>query len=708
MVNTWYVATDGSGSNTASGNSFATRWKDLSAVTAANGVLTGDTVKIMQTPSATSLGQTAQWTDGSNVVTLTTAVTGTVSLCDTAFTAATNVTCATDTDRRQGTNSASFVIGAPFTTGLVGYQAITSANFSAYTQLTFMIKVSADVPANTLKLALCSDTAGVTIVNSVTVAEIIKAGMWTPIAIDTGATLGTAIQSVALYALTNPGTITIKLDNILVAKAPASADSVTLVSLIGKNTATETWYGIESINGTTITLARDPQNGAPASMNGYSGTTESVTTYKKETYKTALLASGSGANAATVNVSGITLSGGWDTTAMSSQAGDTWYDGRNGGGEGLYIGGANGNSTTVNGVAFIRYNDGVQINGSTSVTLTTAAANNNVNNGIFVTGVVTGLNITPNFTCANGSIGCNVAGSSVGAIIVNAITSLSNGSHGIQTATTGIDLLNTTAAIVASRNTGNGFDLGTCNSISTLTARYNTQNGINYKSAVQLLITTYTSTSNTNSALQLNAIPNIKIENFTCTGDAVDVNSQNGFFELVICNAAITSGVYAKNFWNGPGNRNTHDWVRFHRVNSSPLDNRIYSQAGTMVTQTATMYTGAIKTWKMSPTATWLSSSNPMPLSVRKAAVWPSGAVTFTVSLYQTSSNINAQIRIKGARVGGVPADVVTAASGTPGQWNNFSVSATPNEAGGVLECVVEAWGGTTDSVYVGQVQATQ
>ena len=103
--------------------------------------------------------------------------------------------------------------------------------------------------------------------------------------INKGSALGSSIQSVALYAIADPGTPTILLDNIIACKASSSADALSLTSLISKNSAAsggdEGWYPIQSINGTTVLLDNGPAINANAGR-GYYGTTETVATYKRE------------------------------------------------------------------------------------------------------------------------------------------------------------------------------------------------------------------------------------------------------------------------------------------------------------------------------------------------------------------------------------------------------------------------------------------
>jgi hypothetical protein len=328
------------------GNSFTNRWRTfLNGATAAR-IAPNDTIRLMGSKDPTSLGQSATWTNGSANITLASAVTQLIDDGESSWTASANVTCTTSATRRSGSTSSSIAIAAGFTTGKVAFKATASTlDLSPYQQATYWIRPNAAVATNTLSLRLCSDTAGVTTVNTLKIPALPAANVWYPITVDTAAALGASIQSVALYADLDPGTVTVLLDNINAAKAASSADALTLNSLIGKahvfnwvastayslndiripttthrtgycykvttagttgsneptwpeyigGTVTDgsvvwtaletadTWYPIAVLNGTTVTLSSLGATGTTsASYRGYGGATETVLTYKRE------------------------------------------------------------------------------------------------------------------------------------------------------------------------------------------------------------------------------------------------------------------------------------------------------------------------------------------------------------------------------------------------------------------------------------------
>ena len=324
MVTRYVDLVNGNDSN--DGSSFALRKRTIAS--AGTGLAAGDEIRVMASPAATSTGINATWTNNSDVVTLASSLTKTVDNCETAWTAATNVTAtASTTTFRQGTASASLVIATAFTTGLVAYRTLGSTvDFSSYQQLSFLIRPTATVAANVLSLRLCSDTAGVTVVNSVNIPALVS-GEWHKVIVDTGAALGSAIQSVSLSAASDPGSVTVFLDNILACKAPSAADSLTHRSLIRKSGSSDAWFSIESIDDTTITLSGNSLSTAGKSslISGkYWGSTATVGLDKREPIVLTSQQSFSTIVTGNPNTTYITVSGGWDTTSMSTQTDRTY------------------------------------------------------------------------------------------------------------------------------------------------------------------------------------------------------------------------------------------------------------------------------------------------------------------------------------------------------------------------------------------------
>lgn len=283
MVTTRYVDYEG-GSDGNDGLSYANRKKTITSAT--TGAAAGDTVRVMGSPAPTSLGQAATWTNLSPTVTLATAVTQMISDCETNWTASANVTCTSNTTNfKENTKSQQIAIAAGFTTGLAAYFPTGTLDLSGYQQVSFWLRCEATLAgAKNLSLQLCTDTVGAVSVHTVNLPDLTGAALtqWCPVTVDLAGNLNSAIKSVALYVDTDNGAVTILLDNICACKASASTGALSLTSLLGWSDSTgsggaetETWYGIASINGTTVKLDNTTNTNAGAGR-GWSGQVRAI------------------------------------------------------------------------------------------------------------------------------------------------------------------------------------------------------------------------------------------------------------------------------------------------------------------------------------------------------------------------------------------------------------------------------------------------
>lgn len=446
------------GADANDGSSWALAWKTITSGATAARIAPGDIIRIAKSPDPTSLGMTATWTNLSRAVVLNSALTANVDLCNTAWTASANVTATTNPTRKEGSSSSSLAILAAFTTGKVAYKALAGAtDYSGYQQLSFWIQTTVAIATNTLKLSLCSDAIGNVIVDDFIIPAVPGIARWTCFTVDKGAALGASIQSVALYALLDPGTPTIFLDNIIACKASTSADSLSLTSLISKNSlaqgGTECWFSIRSINDTAIQLDAGTPSVSGAGR-GYSGTTETVTTYKRETIKT-VLAPSIGTVIQNIMDSGtvgnnIQYQGGYNT-ATTIQDGETFFDGSNGNGYGLQLSVKTYN--TLNYLNFSRYNYGIYFTSSSLNTITTVTnVNNNTSYGIYFSS--SSLNTITTITNANNNSIYGIYFSNSNNNMIRSLSTSGNTTGGIFN-DTGINYVNN--AVIAEATKVAGF-----------------------------------------------------------------------------------------------------------------------------------------------------------------------------------------------------------------------------------------------------------
>lgn len=465
------------GNNANDGTSFANRKLTLQSLTSATA---GDTIRCIKSQDATALGQDATWTDNSNTVALTTAVTQLVASCDTNWTASANVTCtATATARKDGTNCQQISIGSSFTTGKAAYFATGALDLSAYQQLTFWIRQSSGglAAAGDYTLRLCSDTLGATVVNEFPIPPIPASNKWMPITVDLSTALGASIQSISFGVLVDRGAAIFQLDNIN-ACLPSTGAYLSLNTLISKNTNSHPWLGIQSINGTSVILDQGPNRTLDTSgtFPAYSGTTETVPLYFR------LPLSTGGTSSTYVNqyqgLTGtignpVTISGGWNDTDMSTQTGDTYLDGLNGNGVGLAWSTTALGYLTFSNFGIVRYSQGFQCGNYTANSLDTGIiinlsdANNNDTYGFInnLYGCV-GAQFNIDNACNNGTSGTSGIGlsnsSNCAGLMINVKNANSNCLFGFNIGGTGTLAGSTITFDNVMRNSGPGMFLTAC------------------------------------------------------------------------------------------------------------------------------------------------------------------------------------------------------------------------------------------------------
>lgn len=316
------------GNDSNDGSTFALR--KLTIASAVAGLGANDEVRVMASPAAV-FSQLATWTNGSGSVTLSSAVTATISQCETPWTAAANVTAtASATYRRQGSAGASLAIASGFTTGLVAYQALAATtDFSSYQQVSLWVRLSSAKVADIFQLCLCSDAAGAVPVDTFNLPAL-PSGGWVAVVLDKAAPLGSAIQSVALYApTTDPGTVSVYLDNIVACGPSAAVTTLTHHSLISKATdANEPWFAIDAFEDAVVILGTGSAgiNAKTTEAARYYGASATTLLFKRAPI---LVSASVGVNESGSAYQGdeLLVSGGWDTTAMSTQDDRTWLRG---------------------------------------------------------------------------------------------------------------------------------------------------------------------------------------------------------------------------------------------------------------------------------------------------------------------------------------------------------------------------------------------
>ncbi len=608
-----------------------------------------------------------------------------------AWTASANVTAQqTTAGWKEGNSCASINLATAFTTGKAAYYTLPATlDLSAYQQVTFWVQqgIGTTATAGQVYVALCTDTIGDTVAHQCNIPALGANNVWVPVTVNLGTNLNAAIRSVAFYVVTDVGTQQFSLDNIVACKAASSADSVTLNSLISKSDGTgdEAWYAIQSINNDVIMLANANGNTSQTTnIRGYNGTSETVTTYKRETTKTTPAAS-VGAIAAVVNNNGtsgnlITYSGGWDRTNMSTQTGVTWYDGINGNGIGIQFG--NRSFNQIDRLNFCRYNNGIQF-----------------------TSVTADITIGSTYLTACSSQGIEFGTASRTNSSVASIWANNNGGTGILLSGTGSVI--TTAKLV-SNNTSNGvsFDGSRYNTIGSLISGNNgtgsTNGGIIFSSCFNSTVGTATLANNVGSGI---------VSGISAFSNSVNGGSSSGHTQGVF--AFSVSELYLNNFTINEVSEVAQPstptgFVYANRLDDTDNNSWVFQVSmGTVNQQTAVVDSPATTSWRMRPTTVTTTANSPLLLKLGTVVCAASSAVTVTARMRRDNTGLTMRLVCPGGQITGVSTNVSSDMTAAANTWETVTITFTPTKAGAV-DIYAYAFGGTTFNGYVSNLTATQ
>jgi hypothetical protein len=600
---------------------------------------------------------------------------------------------------KEGDCSDSIAVGANFTTGLAAYKATGTLNLSGYQQISFWIKqISGTIGASgALSLKLCSDTAGATAVNTFNIENLTVLNRWTPITIDLATNLGSSIQSIGFYVNTDNGAQTFVLSNIIACKASSSADSLNLCSLIGKNTSGETWCGIQSINGTRVMLDTGGQFGpvtigsSSIQIPGYYGTSETVTTYKRETIKVPLAAATSSQSSLlNFQIGGrapqsagvgnpIIYSFGWNRTDMSTRTGESWFDGRNGYGYGNYSYYIAGGNFTVDRACFVRFYYGLFLPGSMYSTATNCHCNNCDQYGLYAREHIRFTYDT--IYCCYSSAGGVFAFSQLGQSTLRNMIICSNNGVGI----TYYNALSNTLDTFTIKNNINGIGIIQAHNLTA-------NNGTISDSWLYGV--------DNNSLGHSNIFKNVTFSTNTTASHRTNAGGPTYFINCAL-NDTTEVGV------GSPG-YGSNSKVFSHNHDQTANLHYIWCDFGLIYSTTSVRYSNNGIAWAMAPTNVNVRSINfPLDLSIATVAVSANSQVTVKAWMRRSAFGLVMRLRVKGGQIAGVTNDVTRYMTAVADTWEQVSLSFTPTEAG-VVEILAECWGGSTFTGYVDDLTIIQ
>lgn len=673
------------GSDAADGSK-ATPWATITAGATAARIAPGDNIYLGKSPDPvrvsgpTGTDLNATWTKNSNTVTLSGTGWKEIQACNatTGFVASANITVATSTNRREGTNSISITPAGAFTTGLAAYVPVSALDLTGYTGISFWaINNSGTTAANVWRIDLCSDAVGAVPVYSFTIDRALLSGNGlSRFYYDTGGSMTTAINSVAITALSDPGTQALIIDNIV-----ACTSECNLYSLFGKDSTAaigtgidDGWYAIESFaaDGVTAKTIGLYSTTTPTSITAFAGTSETVALYSRQLTvfgsSTQEVIQDSGTSG-----SPITFQGGYDFVGDAVN-GETI----------LYFPFALGlsiptnwivmNNISVVGVAspnrtFVCAGSGnvltIPIAGSSSdAAILTTSGNRNSIHIYHAWGCTNITTISSN----NGSIICDNA---------------SGVTTSCYTITGGVGW----KCHVKNASPGTGsvvFALGAAPGIQNRLSFENTQN---YGSFV-------TASSNVDGA----GVDIYQIEGGVNEAPGSSFISSGNYTSLVLRNVdAPPSGTIVSS--------TNYPKVVFERYDQTADNHRIYGHSGTLEWETSTAQTHGTSgiSWKGTP----LSSrdiNTPAIFDLAGEHLIGGEAVVFSVWVYLTNASSIVTLKIYGGQIEGIDNDVtVQANTGTLNSWQQLTLASVTPTVTGSLKLTLEAYG-SASAFYFGDL----
>lgn len=653
-----------SGSNGNDGLSFANRKQTFTGFTPA----AGDECRVIASPTPTAIGD-ATWTNFSPTVTLAGALTANIDNCDSAWTAATNVTPTTlntAQNYKEGSAAQRLTMAAAFTTGRIGHKTIASTDFSAYEQVSFWVRANnLNIAANVLQVRLCSDTGGTVAVNTLPINVALPAGSWMTVTLDNAGALGNAIQSVAFYANSDPGALQLDFDNIIACKAAASADSLTLTSLIGTGIAGEPYYMLQSINGTTVILGGGVTlTSGSVNLRGYTGTSQTIASYKRESLFIATNASQTQSSWALLAFSGsagnpVTISGGWNRTDMSTQTGETWLASR------------------------CNSNIGMSMSARSYINISKFGFIQQYM-GIYITGASKYINVSDCYALGQFAYGYAADSDSCKITFTNCI---------------------------GSNNSNYGFNLSQNNTMTDCKADGNVVNGLIFGNGNQNEVYGLRAYNGSNYAIDFYTYSGNYIEDLETSSSGVgSIQTRNGVNYLK--NAVIGESVEVVFAVTHGGTQ-----VFSHDHDGTPGNHYVFMDHGYICSETGSdrddTRSGAIA-WEHNVTSANATTTYPLRLGGYRRAdgikmyVTADTEATVSVRVKRSNAGITARMVVPGGQIDGVPADVTATAAGGAGSYETISLNFTPTEAGWV-DVFLETFGGTSyqawfDSPRISQV----
>ena len=595
-----------------------------------------------------------------------------------------------------------FDFTSSFTTGKVAhYQLPSTLNLSGYQQISFRFSEYGingttnsgneyQVQAASLTLRLCSDNNGDTPVHTIDFPKFGGRNLCAfAVVKDFGTNLSTNINSVSLVCNTSfADDFEFMITDIMACKASSDATSLTGNSVISKSNddvnRTE-FYKVGAVVDRHVIFMNPSSNAGGASLDRvyYSGTSETVATYKREALNLV--------NAIDFgfygylfyidrkNVflnNGLTISGGWNDTDMSTQTGHSYLDGGNQNSCNLFNAqySNNINISKISACSMYHHFQGYSDN-------TPASASFHVSNGTF-------------------------AGANYGIRNINADPT----NHKKSTFTNCIFMTDTSFQ----GGDGNFTVFDNCLFIYATYYAPNTKFPPLYKNCTMRNC----DASNPNSYAGTKMFQNCTIDDENAR--YVTFANRNygpplGGDQMIFKDCSLTNvqeigPVEVNSSWMASTLRQQDEnFLSYENYNNVANDHRIYYNNAIMFSESTVRYVNSGIAWKLSPATT--SYTEYIPFGPKFIESYVEAGTQVTASIWTRRTNTALTVRMAALVADnlllGLNSDLTDTMTSGADAWEQLSFTFTPSVSG-LLTVRVLVWGGSTHSAYVDAPTITQ
>lgn len=600
-----------------------------------------------------------------------------------------------------------FDFTSSFTTGKVAhYQLPSTLNLSGYQQISFRFgSYGADgttnsgddeqIQAGSLTLRLCSDNNGDVPVHTIDFPKWggrgnqINVGF--AIVKDFGTNLSTNINSVSLVCnIAFADDFQFMISDIMACKASSDATSLTGNSIISKsndNVNQTEFYKVGAVVDRHVIFMNPASVGGGSSLHRvyYSGTSETVATYKRETLNLQGAIDygfyGRLFNIDKSNVflnNGLTISGGWNDTDMSTQTGHSYLDGGNNTSCILFDIGYSNNIiiSRLSAISMYHHFQGYNTGGSTP-----AHASVHVSNGTF-------------------------AGGKYGIRDISSSTSSTR-----QSTYTNCIFMNDTSF---QGSDGNFTVFDNCQFID---ATYYAPNE-NFPPLFKNCTMRNCDASNPDSYQGTKMFQNCTIDDenaryvtFENSGYSRPLGGDQMIFkDCSLTNVQEIGPVQVNSSYMASTLREQDEnFLSYENYNNAANDHRIYYNNAIMFSESTVRYVNSGIAWKLSPATTSYTEDRPFGPKFIESYVEAGTQVTASIWTRRTNTALTVRMAalVADNLVLGLSSDLTDTMTSGADTWEQLSFSFTPSVSG-LLTVRVLVWGGSTHSAYVDAPSITQ